>query len=299
MRKIILIYIFAVLLFVDAYGQVGINTEKPTSALDVNGNALITKDLQVGGSKNTQGSAGTDGQFLISKGAGKAPEWQTVPIATPDTGDWYLITSISRTDTKDGLRYAEKDQTGAKAYDNTYQVTQSALATNGEWTVTGQEGYWDEFKDFTLELDKVDAPLRVVINVQFLAQAFWEVTDIPGSPWMSYAVGVFQDVSTGTSLKTAKMLGSRQGNATGTNFAGGNTPQELMTFVMVIDLPANTESKLYIMGTQRSNSIYGSATQRANYHLALGRLMDNTPVDEDDSILRRATMRADIYKLKK
>lgn len=59
-------------------GDVGIGTQTPQKKLHVNGALQVTNELNVGGTTNTAGSAGTTGQILTSSGAGAAPTWKTL-----------------------------------------------------------------------------------------------------------------------------------------------------------------------------------------------------------------------------
>ncbi|MGC5744058.1 hypothetical protein [Chryseobacterium sp. NFX27] len=59
-------------------GDVGIGTTTPQRKLHVNGALQVTNELNVGGTTNTAGSAGTTGQILTSNGAGAAPAWKTL-----------------------------------------------------------------------------------------------------------------------------------------------------------------------------------------------------------------------------
>ncbi|WP_137905847.1 hypothetical protein [Chryseobacterium sp. 2VB] len=70
--------------------QVGINTTTPQKMLHVNGSLQIVNELNVGGNASTPGSPGTDGQFLISKGPGIAPQWTSVSIPVLDVGAYKL-----------------------------------------------------------------------------------------------------------------------------------------------------------------------------------------------------------------
>ena len=64
-------------------GNVGINTVNPKKALHVNGGLQLTNELNVGGTATTVGSSGTNGQILVSKGAGNAPTWTTLDGLVP------------------------------------------------------------------------------------------------------------------------------------------------------------------------------------------------------------------------
>ncbi|WP_146207855.1 hypothetical protein [Chryseobacterium sp. AG844] len=58
--------------------------------LHVNGSLQIVNELNVRGNASTPGSPGTDGQFLISKGPGIAPQWTSVSIPALDVGAYKL-----------------------------------------------------------------------------------------------------------------------------------------------------------------------------------------------------------------
>ncbi|PTT35990.1 hypothetical protein DBR28_11565 [Chryseobacterium sp. HMWF028] len=68
----------ALLAFLNAYSQVGINTTTPQKSLHVNGSLQVVNEVNVGGNATTAGSPGTSGQILTSKGPGVAPAWQTL-----------------------------------------------------------------------------------------------------------------------------------------------------------------------------------------------------------------------------
>lgn len=294
MIKRTIIFGFACALLGNIYGQVGVNTESPTSTLDVNGSLRISNNLLAGGDENTPGSAGSDGQFLISKGAGLAPEWQTVTTPVPNTGDWYLLGSLSRVDTKGGARFSKDENTGPTRYPTDYRIVKPKGFT--DWTTARNfpERKWVEFEDFAIDLPAYDEELRVIINVQLLAQAYLpSISGDLSERWMSYAVAVFEDIGTvagggGYKDHTAELRAVRQGGCMGNM---GTTPQELATLVVTLDIPANKATKLLILCTKRANSLPSWGDVASSY-LTLGQVLDGG----NDALLRRATMRADIYK---
>lgn len=73
-----LFFILFLIIAFSADAQIGILTSTPQRTLHVNGSLQLVKELNVGGSENVQGTAGKEGEFLSSNGAGAAPVWRTV-----------------------------------------------------------------------------------------------------------------------------------------------------------------------------------------------------------------------------
>jgi hypothetical protein len=294
MKKSIILALYLLLLSSTYAQKVGINTENPTSALDINGSVRVSGNLLVGGDDNTSGSAGTAGQFLISKGAGLSPEWQTVTTPVPDEGDWYLLGSISRVDTQGGLRFTSDETSFSTAYqEGNYTVGQQKGNKVGNVWELGTV-MWKEFEDFAFDLPAFDAPIRMVVNLQVLAQGSWAASaaNPDDEVWISYCVGVFKEqapIYPTTQKRSGLMLASRQGGCRGFRGEGSNTPMELVTMTVTLDFPANQAEKLLILGTRRNSNYYGNSG-----YITLGKLLDDSAVD--DTLLRRATMRVDIYK---
>ncbi len=69
-----------------AGAQVGIGTSKPKAVLDVNGKTTLRKELRVGGTSTEPGSAGLNGQVLISQGEGLPPVWKSLTIPFMEEG---------------------------------------------------------------------------------------------------------------------------------------------------------------------------------------------------------------------
>lgn len=286
-KKTIILSLFLVL-WGNIYGQIGINTEDPTSALDVNGSVRVTDNLLVGGDDSTAGSAGTAGQFLISKGLGYAPEWQTVTTPVPDMGEWLLLGSISRTDTKGGLKFQTfADASGSEDYSNNYTIIR-ATRNDVNWyeDTMFPSGFWREFEDFAFSVPAYDTPIRLVISFQVLIQAWWELKpDATNTEaWISYSLAVFNKQN----QRKAQIAGCRTGGARGHVTEGANTPTELSTVTLTLDLPANKAADLGVFGTLR-NSINTSSG-----YITMGKPLDNATTD--DSMLRNTTMRIDVYK---
>lgn len=73
-----LLYMALFAMFINLNAQIGIKTATPQHSLHVNGSLQVVKEINVGGDGSTKGNTGSRGEFLMSNGAGKAPEWKTI-----------------------------------------------------------------------------------------------------------------------------------------------------------------------------------------------------------------------------
>lgn len=278
--------------------QIGINTEKPTSALDVNGNTRITGPFLVGGDDNTNGSAGSLNQYLVSQGAKSAPVWKN--ISAEDyviVGRIVYLSSISKIDNSGGitLKYPD-DFTGSESYLNSYTVSQSAAEIGTDkWYVTFPVGkrYWTEFEDMNFTIPAYNKLMRVFITIQVPLQAYWpRVQSSTTTAWISGAYGVFQKSST----TQAKLVGSMQRACYGTG--DSNTPETLATLVTAIDVPASTAERTFmILGTGRSESIVPSPGGKPEDNMNQTLLYMGAPLPgAKDISLKRMTMRIDFFE---
>ncbi|WP_312554722.1 hypothetical protein [Empedobacter brevis] len=87
------------------FSQVGIGTGAPQSSLDVNGNIMLRKELKVGGSKTTDGNAGSYNDILVSQGDGNAPLWKNSKVGFYEDGE-YKTTSSFLTTSESGLTFS-------------------------------------------------------------------------------------------------------------------------------------------------------------------------------------------------
>lgn len=86
------------LLSLYANAQVGIGTSSPNSTLDINGKTTLRKELRVGGTTDMVGSAGLNGQVLVSQGEGLSPVWKTLNLSFMEEGQYKLINSYLSSD---------------------------------------------------------------------------------------------------------------------------------------------------------------------------------------------------------
>ncbi len=88
------------------YAQVGINTEFPQTALDVNGSVQFRQEFQV------DGNPGQPGEIYFSKGNIEEPEWKPVNVPFLEEGQYQLVNT-----------YAKSDQLGIDYYGSIYGCT--------------------------------------------------------------------------------------------------------------------------------------------------------------------------------
>lgn len=84
--------------YVTLNAQVGIKTQNPNAVLDVNGTASLRKELRFGGTASQVGSAGLNGQVLVSQGEGLPPVWKSLNVSFVEEGQYKLINSYLSTD---------------------------------------------------------------------------------------------------------------------------------------------------------------------------------------------------------
>ena len=79
-----------------AFSQVGIETDTPQSALDINGSLQLRSDLKVNGSDSTEGNPGTVGQALVSQGEGQPAVWKNVLVPFLALDGFQMTNSYSK-----------------------------------------------------------------------------------------------------------------------------------------------------------------------------------------------------------
>ncbi|WP_413534021.1 hypothetical protein [Empedobacter brevis] len=104
--------------FASVQAQVGVNTNKPTKILDVNGDLNLRKELRLGGNDQTLGDAGKVNQVLqVADDADNHNTWRTYKVAdgTGSLSLYYLKTTVDRK----GLYFNKTGDTNPyKANDN-------------------------------------------------------------------------------------------------------------------------------------------------------------------------------------
>ncbi|KMQ66305.1 hypothetical protein ACM46_01800 [Chryseobacterium angstadtii] len=97
MKRIIYCCAAGILSF-NVKAQVGIGTTSPKSTLDVNGKITLRKELRVGGTSSQVGTAGLNGQVLVSQGEGLPPVWKSLNVSFMEEGQYKLINSYLSSD---------------------------------------------------------------------------------------------------------------------------------------------------------------------------------------------------------
>lgn len=79
MKKLLLINLFFLAIFSNA--QVGINTSTPVNTLDVNGDLNVRKEIRIGASSATKGTAGAKGTIFHNNASLNVNDWKNVKVA--------------------------------------------------------------------------------------------------------------------------------------------------------------------------------------------------------------------------
>src|SRR5690606_9465408 len=129
------IVLFFLLLF-PAHAQVGINTENPHTALDVNGSIQLRQELRV------NGNPGEPGEIYFSKGNIDEPEWKEVNVPFLEEGQYQLINTYAVSD-EVGIDYtgAPAPPSPTTVFNETFEANSSTV---GQWTqeqVTGSSSW--------------------------------------------------------------------------------------------------------------------------------------------------------------
>lgn len=124
MRK--LFFISTALFFgMPNYAQVGINTENPHTALDVNGSIQLRKELRV------NGNPGEPGEIYFSKGNIDEPEWKEVNVPFLEEGQYQLINTYAVSD-ETGIDFTGATTTQTVVFNETFDQNSP---TRSSWTL--------------------------------------------------------------------------------------------------------------------------------------------------------------------
>ncbi|WP_419869083.1 hypothetical protein [Chryseobacterium sp. CT-SW4] len=165
------------------YSQVGINTSSPASTLDINGDVNIRKELRVGGTNTTKGSAGKAEDIFHNNSEMGTNDWKSIKIA--DGGGSMSLFSMTTVADKTGSVFSGEN--GAIA------PYAEGVAFSSVWTVLpGTVG------TFSI----TNATNKVTFTFQTTAQKTNN-----GNSSISFACGIFVDNSL-RAVRTDVLLGA-------------------------------------------------------------------------------------------
>ncbi len=127
-----LILMLFFLCYLNTNAQVGIETQSPQTALDVNGDLTLRKELRLKGTSSTAGNPGQDGQVLFSQDGSNEPMWKFVNVPFLEEGQIQLKYSYAVVD-EVGIQFS----TGAGDLDD---VSSLGETLSNAWTeIPGME----------------------------------------------------------------------------------------------------------------------------------------------------------------
>ncbi|AYZ14703.1 hypothetical protein V2E39_00565 [Chryseobacterium arthrosphaerae] len=163
-----------------AGAQVGIGTSKPKAVLDVNGKTTLRKELRVGGTSTEPGSAGLNGQVLISQGEGLPPVWKSLTIPFMEEGQYKLINS-----------YLSSDQTGISELSDTVDGDGVNKNSVGDNMTDVTKGKWKKIDGLTTNFSIKNGKNR--LTYQFQTGIEIKAPVATTSETIRFACGVFRN----------------------------------------------------------------------------------------------------------
>ncbi|RLJ30944.1 hypothetical protein CLU97_0345 [Chryseobacterium sp. 7] len=163
-----------------ANAQVGIGTTKPKSVLDVNGKTTLRKELRVGGTSTQAGSAGLNGQVLVSQGEGLPPVWKSLNVSFMEEGQYKLINS-----------YLSSDQLGVTSLSNGVAGDNIYTSKVGDNVTDAAKGKWKKIdgliNTFTIKNGKNRITYQFQTGIEMKAQSSTTIESV------RFACGVFRN----------------------------------------------------------------------------------------------------------
>lgn len=160
--------------------QVGINTRSPNAVLDVNGTTSLRKELRVGGTSSQVGSAGLNGQVLVSQGEGLPPVWKSLNVSFVEEGQYKLINS-----------YLSSDQVGIASLSTGVAADGIYQSNIGDDITDLTKGKW--VKIAALENNFVIKNSKNKLNYQFQTGVEIKAPSATSSQSITFTCGVFRN----------------------------------------------------------------------------------------------------------
>ncbi|MFZ4930727.1 hypothetical protein [Chryseobacterium sp. Mn2064] len=179
MKKTIYCSVIGLLSF-NLNAQVGIGTPKPKSSLDVNGKTTLRKELRVGGTSTQVGSAGLNGQVLVSQGEGLPPVWKTLNVSFIEEGQYKLINS-----------YLSSDQTGITNLPDATSTDIVYKNSVGDNITDVSKGKWVKISNLETNFTIKNAKNRLTYQFQTGVEIKASATATPES--VRFTCGVFRN----------------------------------------------------------------------------------------------------------
>ena len=180
MKKTVYCSVAGLLCSIQTYAQVGVGTSTPNSTLDVNGKTTLRKELRVGGTSTQAGNAGTNGQVLVSQGAGLPPVWKTVNVTFVEEGQYKLVNS-----------YLSTDQTGINTLSNGVLGDTVLRNSIGDDISDTSKGRWVKIAALENTITIKNPKNKLVYNFQTGVEM--KSTSSTTSQNVSFACGVFRN----------------------------------------------------------------------------------------------------------
>ncbi|HBV16951.1 MAG TPA: hypothetical protein DEB71_16620 [Chryseobacterium carnipullorum] len=168
------------LLSLSANAQVGIGTASPKSNLDVNGKTTLRKELRVGGTSSQAGSAGLNGQVLVSQGEGLPAVWKSLNVSFMEEGQYKLINS-----------YLSSDQAGITTLSSGVAADNVYKNSVGDDITDTSKGKWSKIDGLQNSFIIKNGKNR--LTYQFQTGIEMKAPDAATSESITFTCGVFRN----------------------------------------------------------------------------------------------------------
>lgn len=180
MKKTINYCVIGLFFTIQVSAQVGIGTSVPNSTLDINGKTTLRKELRVNGTSSQAGTAGLNGQVLVSQGENLPPVWRTITVPFMEEGQYKLINSYLSSD-QAGITTLSSGVAGDGIFKN---------SVNDEITDTSK-GKWVKIAGLESNFTIKNAKNRLTYQLQTGAEM--KSSSATSSQSISFTCGVFRN----------------------------------------------------------------------------------------------------------
>ncbi|MEN4759408.1 hypothetical protein ABEG63_03630 [Chryseobacterium sp. C39-AII1] len=252
----------AVLMFsIQAYAQVGIGISTPNATLDINGKTTLRKELKVGGTSNQAGSAGLNGQVLVSQGEGLPPVWRSLNVSFIEEGQYKLINS-----------YLSSDQAGISSLSSGTGADGILKNSVGDDVTDPTKGKWVKIDGLKNIFEIKNAKNRLTYQFQTGIEMKAPVATTAQS--VTFTCGVFRNNKL-VAVRPDKITSNNNDDKGGfqdyiftLNYTEQNVPMGTQTIeVACRKTESSNASNLFAIGRNISNSnnISNAFTQESNF----------------------------------